>query len=196
MTHADNAEQPPLDLNTLRQQARQHLDQGAVTADYPAHRLEVIAQLNTALATELVCSLRYRYHHFMARGIHSQTVGQEFLVHANEELEHADWLAERIVQLGGQPDFSPDTLLGRSHAEYVRGETLGDMIRENLVAERIGIDSYRHLIRSLQDQDPTTRRLLERILAVEEGHADELADLLQQVPPNLLPTPRPALLAQ
>ncbi|MBV5291786.1 MAG: bacterioferritin [Curvibacter lanceolatus] len=188
--------QAPLDLGALRQRARQHLEQGAVTAGYQADREQLLLQLNAALATELVCVLRYRYHHFMARGIHAQAVGAEFLAHANEELAHADLLAERIVQLGGRPDFSPATLLARSHAEYVPGEGLTDMIREDLVAERIAIDSYRHLIGALHGQDPTTRRLLEGILAVEEEHADDLADLLQHAPQAALQQPaRPALLA-
>lgn len=187
--------QAPLDLDALRQRARQHLEQGAVTAGYQADREQLLLQLNAALATELVCVLRYRYHHFMARGIHAQAVGAEFLAHANEELALADLLAERIVQLGGRPDFSPATLLARSHAEYVPGEGLTDMIREDLVAERIAIDSYRHLIGALHEQDPTTRRLLEGILAVEEEHADDLADLLQHTPQAALAPARPALLA-
>ncbi len=172
----------PLDVPALRKSARQHMEEGAVTAGYSADRTEVIAMLNDALATELVCVLRYRRHHFMASGIHSHATAAEFLVHSNEEQGHADQLAERIVQLGGEPDFSPDSLSKRSHAEYVEGATLTQMIRENLVAERIAIDSYRHAIESVGNDDPTTRRLLESILAVEEEHADELADLLTQVP--------------
>ena len=172
----------PLDIKALRKSARQHMEDGAVTAGYSADRTEVIALLNDALATELVCVLRYRRHHFMATGIHSHATAAEFLVHSNEEQGHADQLAERIVQLGGEPDFSPDSLTKRSHAEYVEGATLTQMIRENLVAERIAIDSYRHAIESVGVDDPTTRRLLESILAVEEEHADELADLLTQVP--------------
>jgi len=169
------------DVQALRKRARQHLDEGAVTSSYSADRETVLKQLNDALATELVCVLRYRRHHFMAKGIQSQGIAAEFLAHANEELGHADLLAERIVQLGGEPDFSPQGLAGRSHAEYVAGTTLTDMIREDLVAERIAIDSYRGFIQYLGDKDPTTRRLLESILAVEESHADELADLLQDV---------------
>ena len=173
----------PLDLQAVRRAARQHIENGAVTAGYSADRPAVLKMLNESLATELVCVLRYRRHHFMARGIHSQAVAAEFLAHANEELAHADLLATRIVQLGGEPDFSPTTLLSRSHAEYVEGHNLADMIRENLIAERIAIDSYRHTIATLGEQDPTTRRLLESILAVEEEHADDLADLLQHLPP-------------
>jgi bacterioferritin len=170
------------DTPTLRKQARQHVDEGSVTAGYAADRTVVLQLLNDSLATELVCVLRYRRHHFMAKGIHSQSVAQEFLDHSNEEQGHADELAERIVQLGGAPDFAPDGLTRRSHAEYVEAHTLAGMIRENLVAERIAIDSYRDVIKYLGDQDPTTRRMLEGILAVEEEHADELADLLVAFP--------------
>ena len=183
-----------IDIAKLRQRARHHAEEGAVTAGYGADRKMVLKLLNDSLATEIVCVLRYRRHHFMARGIHSQAVAGEFLAHSNEELSHADQLAERIVQLGGAPDFAPDTLIGRSHAEYVEGATLSDMIKENLVAERIAIDSYRAFIAYLGDQDPTTRRLLESILAVEEEHADDLADLLQVMPPNQeLAPPTPSL---
>ncbi|MBB1075588.1 bacterioferritin [Rhodoferax sp. 4810] len=183
MTHSAK----PFDLQAVRLNARQHIEQGAITAGYSADRPAVLTMLNEALATELVCVLRYRRHHFMARGIHSQAVAAEFLAHANEELGHADQLATRIVQLGGEPDFSPTTLLSRSHADYAQGSDLADMIRENLIAERIAIDSYRHGITTLGDQDPTTRRMLESILAMEEEHADDLADLLQHLPP---PEPR------
>jgi bacterioferritin len=170
------------DVQALRAQARAHSDDGAVTAGYSADRTAVLALLNASLATEIVCVLRYRRHYFMARGIHSQPVAQAFLEHSNEEQGHADQIAERIVQLGGAPDFSPAGLAGRSHAEYVEGDTLASMIREDLVAERIAIDSYRELIRYLGDDDPTSRRLIEAILAVEEEHADELADLLVAFP--------------
>ena len=173
-----------IDVATLRKQAREHLEDGAVTAGYSADRGTVLQLLNDALATELVCVMRYRRHHFMARGIHSQAVAQEFLMHSNEELGHADQLAERIVQLGGEPDFAPANLSARSHAEYVEGKTLIDMIKEDLIAERIAIDSYRDFIQYLGDQDSTTRRLLELILAVEEEHADDLADLLQVIVPT------------
>jgi len=170
------------DVKTLRRQARQDIVEGAVTTGYTADRDAVVTLLNEALATELVCVLRYRRHYFMARGIHSQGVAQEFLEHSNEEQGHADRIAERIVQLGGEPDFSPDSLTGRSHAEYVEGKTLADMIKEDLVAERIAIDSYRAMVQYLGNNDPTTRRLMEEILAVEEEHADDLADLLQEFP--------------
>ena len=172
----------PTDVKTLRKRARQHIEEGAVTEGYGADKEAVLKMLNDALATELVCVLRYRRHHFMARGIHSQAVAAEFLAHSNEEQGHADQIAERMVQLGGEPDFTPNSLQGRSHAEYVEGTSLGDMIKENLVAERIAIDAYRDSIRFLGEQDPTTRRMLEGILAVEEEHADDLADLLQVMP--------------
>lgn len=170
-----------LDVPTLRARARQHIDEGAVTPGYKADRTTVLKLLNDSLATEIICVLRYRRHHFMAKGIHSKGVADEFLAHSNEEQGHADQLAERIVQLGGEPDFSPDGLAGRSHAEYVEGATLLDMIRENLIAERIAIDSYRGIIQYLGDKDTTTSRMLEGILAVEEEHADELADLLPAI---------------
>jgi bacterioferritin len=172
------------DVQTLRHRARQHIEEGAVTAGYSADRKTVLKLLNDALATEIVCVLRYRRHYFMARGIHSQAVAEEFLAHSNEEQAHADQIAERIVQLGGEPNFSPEGLVNRSHAEYVEGATLADMIKEDLVAERIAIDSYRDFIQYLGDQDSTTRRMLEGILAMEEEHADDLADLLQVVPPQ------------
>jgi bacterioferritin len=167
------------DLKTLRARARQHIEQGAVTPGYRADREVVLRLLNEALATEIVCVLRYKRHYFMAHGIHSQPVANEFLEHANEEQQHADQLAGRIVELRGQPNFSPEGLLSRSHAEYVEGNSLADMIKEDLVAERIAIDSYGEMIRFLGDDDPTTRRLLEGILASEEKHAEDLANLLE-----------------
>ena len=173
---------PHTDIPALRKRARESIDEGAVTAGYSADREVVLRLLNESLATELVCVLRYRRHHFMARGIHSQSVAQEFLDHSNEEQGHADEIAARIVQLGGAPDFAPDSLTARSHAEYVEGTSLAGMIREDLVAERIAIESYRGFIQYLGDSDPTTRRMLEGILSVEEEHADELADLLVAFP--------------
>jgi bacterioferritin len=170
------------DVDTIRKRAREHIDEGAVTAGYRADRETVLKLLNDALATELVCTLRYRRHHFMAKGIQSKSIADEFLQHSNEEQQHADQLAERIVQLGGEPNFSPDGLSSRSHAEYVEGKTLVDMIREDLVAERIAIDSYREMVQYLSDKDPTSRRVVESILAVEEEHADEMADLLEGLP--------------
>jgi bacterioferritin len=173
------------DVSTLRIRARKHIEEGAVTAGYSADRPTVLKLLNDALATEIVCVLRYRRHHFMARGLHAKSTADEFLVHSKEEQGHADQLAERIVQLGGEPDFSPDGLTARSHAEYVAGGSLVEMIKEDLVAERIAIDSYRELIQYLGDEDPTTTYMLEQILTVEEKHADELADLLVGLPTSL-----------
>ena len=157
---------------------RSSLDQGAITPAYGPHRDAIIKLLNGALATELVCVLRYKRHHFMASGASSPKIAEEFMVHANEESGHADRIAERIVQLGGEPDFSPSTLLQRSHADYNDANDLKTMIRANLIAERIAIESYRQMIALLADKDPTTRRMLEDILAVEEEHADELKDWL------------------
>ena len=166
------------DKQTLRERARKNLDEGAVTEGYSADVDTVLKLLNEALATEIVCCLRYRRHYFMAKGANSDSVKAEFKEHADQELEHADLIAGRIVQLGGEPDFNPETLTERSHAEYVEGNSLSDMIKENLVAERIAIDSYREMIQYLGEKDPTSRRLLESILAVEEEHAEDLSSLL------------------
>jgi bacterioferritin len=166
------------DIKTLRERARQHIEKGAVTEGYSADRETVIKVLNESLATEIVCVLRYKRHYFMASGIHAESVAAEFLQHANEEQGHADQIGQRIVQLGGEPNLNPDGLLSRSHAEYVEGDTLLDMIKENLVAERIAIDSYREIIQYLGNDDPTTRRMMEGILAMEEEHADDLVNLL------------------
>jgi bacterioferritin len=170
------------DIQTLRARARQHIEEGAVTSGYAADRDTVLKLLNEALATEIVCTLRYRRHYFMAKGIHSQSVAEEFLTHSNEEQQHADQIAERIVQLGGEPNFSPEGLTSRSHAEYIEAGSLIEMIKENLVAERVAIESYSEMIRYIGDKDPTSRRVLEEILAVEEEHAEELADLLEGLP--------------
>ncbi|GAB7523616.1 ferritin-like domain-containing protein [Paraburkholderia sp. 2C] len=167
-----------MDLEKIRAQARQDMEDGPVTQSYNADRQTVLKLLNGALATEIVCTLRYKRHYFMAKGINSEAVAQEFLEHATEEQQHADQLAARIVQLGGEPDFAPDSLTARSHSEYKEGANLTDMIRENLVAERIAIDTYREIVRYLGDADTTTRRIFEEILAVEEEHADDMADLL------------------
>ena len=176
------ADQPFLtDIKTLRERARQHIENGAVTEGYRADRETVVKLLNEALATEIVCTLRYRRHYFMASGINAESVAAEFLQHANEEQGHADSSAHRIVQLQGEPNFNPDGLLTRSHAEYVEGTTLIDMIKEDLVAERIAIDSYREMITYFGNQDPTSRRLMEEILAVEEEHADDLVSMLQKM---------------
>ncbi|GJG94745.1 bacterioferritin [Cupriavidus pauculus] len=170
------------DVKTIRERARQHIDDGAVTAGYDAERDTVIKLLNEALATEIVCVLRYRRHYFMAKGPNSKSVADEFLAHSNEEQGHADQIAERIVQLGGEPNLSPEGLASRSHAEYIEGNSLADMIKENLVAERIAIDTYREIIQFIGEKDPTSRRLMESILAVEEEHADEMLDLLSSHP--------------
>jgi bacterioferritin len=169
------------DIKTLRARARKHIENGAVTEGYKADRKTVIKVLNEALATEIVCVLRYRRHYFMASGINADSVAAEFLQHSNDEQGHADQIAQRIVQLGGEPNFSPEGLLTRSHAEYVEGETLTDMIKEDLVAERIAIDSYRDIVQYLGNDDPTSRRLMETILAVEEEHADDLVSLLGNI---------------
>jgi bacterioferritin len=169
------------DIKTLRERARKHIENGAVTEGYSADRDTVVKLLNEALATELVCVLRYKRHYFMANGIHADSVAAEFLEHANDEQGHADQIAARIVQLGGAPNFNPEGLLTRSHAEYVEGETLTDMIKEDLVAERIAIDSYREMVRYFGNDDPTSRRMIEGILAVEEEHADDLVSLLGEL---------------
>ncbi len=160
--------------------ARKSIDDGAVTPAYGPHRDAIVKLLNDSLATELVCVLRYKRHHFMATGLSSPAIADEFLVHANEESAHADRIAKRIVQLGGEPDFSPATLLSRSHADYDDSNDLRTMIRVNLVAERIAVETYRQMITLVADKDPTTRRLLEDILADEEEHADELSDWLEK----------------
>lgn len=169
------------DVQTLRQRARQNIEDGAVTEGYHADRKTVLRLLNESLATELVCYLRYKRHYFMATGLKASVAAAEFLEHATQELQHADRLAERIMQLGGEPDFNPNGLTERSHAEYVAGANLREMITENLVAERIAVDSYREIVVYLGDDDPTTRRLFEEILAQEEEHADDMADLLQDL---------------
>jgi bacterioferritin len=166
------------DVTELRRRARQHIEDGAVTDSYRGNRETVIKLLNDALATEIVCVLRYKRHYFMAQGIHADPIASEFLTHANEEQGHADQIAGRIVQLGGAPNLNPDGLLTRSHSEYVEGHTLIDMIKEDLVAERVAIDSYTEMIRYIGGDDITTRRMLESILAVEEEHADDLSSFL------------------
>ena len=169
------------DVKEIRRRARADMEQGPVTAGYKADRELVIRLLNEALATELVCVLRYKRHYYMASGIHAQSVADEFAEHAAEEQAHADEIAGRITQLGGEPDFNPDGLLGRSHSEYVQGKDLLDMIKEDLVAERIAVESYADMVRYLGDRDPTTRRLIEEILAKEEEHADDLRNLIERL---------------
>ena len=169
------------DIKELRKRARQHIEKGAVTEGYKVDRETALKLLNEALATEIVCVLRYKRHYFTATGIHSEGVKAEFLEHANEEQQHADQIAERITQLGGEPNLNPEGMLSRSHSEYVEGESLIDMIKEDLVAERIAIESYSEMIRFFGDGDPTSRRLMEEILAKEEEHANDLRDLLQRM---------------
>src|SRR6201996_5063208 len=171
-------------IQEIRDRARQQITEGAVTQDYQLDRKQVINILNEALATEIVCVLRYKFHYFMASGIHSQSVKEEFLEHANEEQQHADSLAERIKQLGGKPEMNPAIITDRSHSEYKEGTSLTDMIREDLIAERIAIESYREIIQFLGDKDTTSKRLMESILAKEEEHADDMADLLFAVQPD------------
>jgi bacterioferritin len=166
------------DVATLRSQ---NVENGAVTEGYDADREEIIRLLNGSLATELVCVLRYKRHYFMASGVKAAVAAQEFLEHATQEAEHADKLAERIVQLGGEPEFNPDLLSKNSHAQYVAGNSLKEMVYEDLVAERIAVDSYREIIQYIGDKDPTTRRLFEEILAQEEEHADDMADILESL---------------
>ena len=169
------------DVKELRRRARAHLEQGAVTEGYKADVGTVVRILNEALATEIVCVLRYKRHYYMAAGIHAGAVAEEFLEHATAEQKHGDQIAERITQLGGEPDLNPEVLAGRSHSEYVEGKGLIDMIREDLVAERIVIESYSEMIRFLGNDDPTTRRMLEEILAEEEDHANDLHTLLESL---------------
>jgi bacterioferritin len=172
------------DVKTLRDRARRHIRQGAVTVGYAADRETLIKVLNEALATEIVCMLRYKRHFFMASGIHAKSVAAEFAEHAAEEQAHADLIAQRIVQLGGEPDYAPATLVLRSHAEYIEGKDMAEMIEEDLVAERIAIESYGEIIRYLGPSDPTTRRMLESILEKEEEHAEDMASLLQVLGPQ------------
>ena len=182
------------DIENIRKRARENIDKGAITAGYSADREAVIKLLNESLATELVCVLRYKYHYYMASGINAQSIKAEFLQHANEEQGHADLLAERITQLDGKPNLSPEGLLSRSHADYVEGEDIVDMIKEDLVAERIAIDSYREAINYVGTDDPTTRRVLEGILAMEEEHAEDMNTLLEQLGKKGEPAkPRPAI---
>ena len=169
------------DLKKIRERARKQMADGAVTAGYKADRKQVISVLNQVLATELVCILRYKRHFYMAKGINSESVKSEFLQHANDEQQHADWIAERITQLGGAPDFNPAGLADRSHSEYAPGTTLESMIREDLVAERVAVESYSEIVRWLGNDDPTTRKMIEDILKMEEEHANDMADLLEKL---------------
>ena len=171
-------------VEEIRQRARKKIEDGAMTLDYQLNPEEAISILNEALATEIVCVLRYRFHYFMASGIHSAAVKEEFLQHANEEQGHADQIAERIKQLGGKPEMNPAVIAQRSHSDYAEGATLSEMLKEDLIAERIAIETYREIIQYFGEKDPTSRRMMEGILAVEEEHADELADLLFALEPD------------
>lgn len=175
------------DIEAIRRRARQYIENGPITDNYKADVSTVLKLLNEGLATELVCVLRYKRHYYTASGIHAEAVAQEFLEHAAEEQAHADSIAERITQLGGEPDFNPDNLTKNSHSEYKEGASLLEMMKEDLVAERIAIDSYTEMIRYIGEGDPTTRRLLEEILAKEEEHADDLAKLLSTIDPAKTP---------
>jgi len=172
------------DITEIRKRARQHMEQGPVTTGYKADREKVIRVLNEALATELVCVLRYKRHYYMAKGINAEPIAQEFQQHATEEQAHADQIAQRITQLQGEPNFNPEGITSRSHSEYVEGGSLVDMIREDLVAERIAVESYSEIIRWLGNDDPTTRSMMEAILKVEEEHADDLSNMLATLDPT------------
>lgn len=172
------------DIKAIQKRAREHVEKGAVTRSYRGDIDTAIKILNDALATEIVCVLRYKRHYYMASGIHSQAVADEFLEHAKEEQVHADRIAERITQLDGAPDFNPAGLLSRSHAAYVEGNSLVEMIKENLIAERIAIESYLEMIRWFSDNDPTSRRLIESVLEQEEEHAEDMKTLLETLDPK------------
>jgi bacterioferritin len=169
------------DMNAIKQRAREHMEKGAVTASYNGDATAAVKVLNEALATELVCVMRYKRHHYMAKGINSEPVAAEFLAHSQEEMGHAELIAKRIVQLGGAPDFNPATLTKRSHADYVEGDSLIDMVKENLIAERIAVDTYREMVRYFGTDDPTSRRIMEQILETEEEHAEDMATLLEKI---------------
>jgi len=179
------------DVEELRRRAREHMEMGAVTSAYRADRERVIKILNEVLATELVCVLRYKRHYYMATGIHAEPVAAEFLEHAEEEQEHADVIAERITQLGGEPDYNPEGLAMRSHSQYVEGESLLEMVQEDLVAERIAVESYSEIIRYLGDDDPTTRIAIEKIMAKEEEHAEDMRTILESLHKSELHAARP-----
>jgi len=168
------------DVQDLRRRARENMMRGSITSDYRGDVTQAVDVLNQALATEIVCVLRYKRHYYMSRGIYKDAVAAEFLEHANDEQGHADMIAERITQLGGEPNFNPEGLASRSHSEYKEGTSMIDMIKENLVAERVAIESYREMVRFFGENDPTTRRMIEQILAVEEEHANDMVDLLEQ----------------
>jgi bacterioferritin len=169
------------DLKKIKKRARAHMEKGAVTESYKADLKAVIKVLNESLATEIVCVLRYKRHYYMASGINSDGAKAEFLQHAKEEQQHADWIATRITQLNGEPNFSPDGLLSRSHSEYAEGKDLTSMLKEDLFAERIAIESYSEIVRWLGNDDPTSRRMIAEILKAEEEHAEDLKSLLEKM---------------
>ncbi|HJU29483.1 MAG TPA: ferritin-like domain-containing protein [Candidatus Binataceae bacterium] len=169
------------DVKKIRERARQNMMNGAVTEAYKANREHVIKVLNDVLATEIVCNLRYRRHYYVATGMHAESVKDEFLQHATDEAQHADWVAMRIVQLNGEPNFNPEGLATRSHAEYVEGTDLASMVKEDLIAERIAIQTYLEVARWLGTDDPTSRKLIEDILKVEEEHAEDMKSLLERM---------------
>ena len=170
-----------MDMKEIQRRAREHVENGAVTPAYRGDIETAVRLLNEALATEIVCVLRYRRHYYMAAGIHSQSIADEFMEHSTEEQEHADRIAERITQLGGEPDFNPAGLMASSHSQYAEGTSMADMIKEDLIAERIAIETYMEMIRFFGNNDPTSRRMMEEILAKEEEHADDLATLLERL---------------
>jgi bacterioferritin len=172
------------DVEELRQRAIRKIEEGPVTSDYQLNQKQVISILNEALATEIVCVLRYMHHYLMATGVHGKAIADEFKEHADDERKHADMIGERVQQLGGKPDFNPGTLVSRSVSQYVEGETLADMLKEDLIAERVVIQVYRDMIRFFSDKDPTTRVMFEQILTDEEDHANDLSDLLFVVDPR------------
>lgn len=169
------------DVKKIRERARQNMMNGAVTEGYKADREQVIKVLNEVLATEIVCNLRYRRHYYVATGLNAEAVKAEFLQHATEEAQHADWVATRIVQLNGEPNFNPEGLATRSHAEYAEGTDLASMIKEDLIAERIAIQTYSEIVRWLAADDPTSRKVIEDILKVEEEHAEDMKSLLEKM---------------
>ena len=181
MSDQASAQRVPLELDQgALDAAKNDIDQGTITPAYGPWRDDIVRLLNDSLATELVCILRYKRHHFTAKGLASPAIAEEFLVHAQEETEHADMIAERIVQLGGEPDFQPATLLQRSHADYDESTDLKAMIRANLIAERVAIEAYTQMVKLIGDKDSTTRRMLEHILSQEQEHAEELSDWLDK----------------
>ena len=170
-----------LDIESIRARAKKEMESGALTDGYKANRDQVVAVLNEVLATEIVCTLRYKSHYHLAQGIKARTAAAEFLEHAQQESEHVDMVAERIAQLGGEPNFDPEGLLTRGHGDFGTAQDLKGMLEEDLIAERVAIESYSEIVRWLGEDDPTSRRMMETILATEEEHADDIADLLSEL---------------